>query len=102
MGATLPASWLGREDKECAQRNETEAHDLAEAERLLEVEYREDGEHGERQNLLDRLQLGGRIDGVAVAIGRHGEAVLEERDQPGNNNDEEQRLFLEAQVAVPR
>lgn len=78
---------------------------------VLEGDEREDGEHGERDHLLDDLQLHQR-EGAAVAdeadpVGGNHEGVLEEGDSPGKENDRVKRPAadefgtLKFQVGVP-
>ena len=70
--------------------------------------YREDGE---RNHLLDHLQLH-QVERSAVAleadpVGRDGKAVLEESDAPGKQDDQDKRPargdfhFLQLEMAVP-
>ena len=77
----------------------------------LEKEHHDDRENGQRDDLLDDLQLEQRVR-AAVAreadpVGRNGEAILEESDAPGEENDGDQRPargdlhLLEFEVAVP-
>ena len=69
---------------------------------FAEIQNGEGAKDGERDDLLDDFELGGGINRVAPAIGRHLEQVFEERDAPAHQNNEQQRLALELQVAVPR
>jgi hypothetical protein len=39
------------------------------SERLAEIQIRKGREHKERDGLLDRLQLGGVVNGTSMAIG---------------------------------
>ena len=39
-------------------------------------------------DLLHGLELGRRIDGVAIAVGRHRRQILDEGDAPGRENDQ--------------
>lgn len=72
------------------------------ADLLAEIEHRETAEDHERDDLLNDLELRGRVNRIAPAIGGHLQAVFEESDAPAYENDDEQRLALELQVAVPR
>ena len=69
--------------------------------RLLEVKHREAGEHQEGDDLLHGLELRRRIDRVAPAVGRHRQAIFDQRDAPGRENHADERHLLEAQMAVP-
>ena len=79
---------------------------------VLEENQHENGENGEREELLDDLELP-QVERAAVvdeadAVGRHHEAVLYQRDAPAEKNDQRQREFaepcraLQLQMAVPR
>jgi len=57
---------------------------------------------GERDDFLDDFELGGGINGVAPAIGRHLQDVFKKRDAPAHQDNEQQRFAFEFQVAVPR
>jgi len=57
---------------------------------------------GEGDDFLDDFELRGGINRVAPAIGRHLQQIFEESDAPAHQNDEQQRLAFEFQVAVPR
>ena len=57
---------------------------------VLEEDQHEDGEDGQREELLDDLELP-EVKGTAVvneadAVGRHHEAVLDQRDTPAEEN----------------
>lgn len=78
---------------------------------VLEGDEREDGEHEERDHLLDNLQLHQR-EGAAVPdktdpVGGNHEGVFEEGDPPGKENDRVERPAtdqlgaLKFQVGVP-
>ena len=66
------------------------------------IEHREGGEHGQRDHLLNSLELRRGIDRAAPAVGRHGQAILDECDQPARHDHAGERHLLEAQVSVPR
>lgn len=86
---------------------------MVECERLvLEEKQHEYGEDGEREELLDDLELP-QVERAAVvdeadAVGRHHEAVLDQRDAPAEKNDHRQRKLaepgraLQLQMTVPR
>ena len=62
---------------------------------------RKAGEHHERDDLLHGLELRRRIDGVALAVGRHRQAILDEGEPPAEQDHRPERHLLEAQVPVP-
>ena len=79
---------------------------------VLEEEQHEDGEDSQRKELLDDLELP-EVERTAVlnetdAVGRHHEAVLDQRDAPAEKNDHRQRELaepsrtLQFQMTVPR
>jgi hypothetical protein len=78
--------------------------DVIPLEPLAHVEHGERREDGERDHLLQDLQLGERDAGaVAEAIGRDLEQVLEERDAPAHERGDVPRARLQVlQVPVPR
>ena len=78
----------------------------------FEQEGDDDGEDGEGNHFLDHFELH-QVEGTSVtleadAVGRDGEAVLEEGDAPGKKDDEDERPaggdfhFLQFKMAVPR
>lgn len=78
---------------------------------VLEGDEREDGEHEERDHLLDDLQLH-QCEGAAVPdktdpVGGNHEGVFEKGDPPGKENDRVERPTadqlgaLKFQVGVP-
>ena len=78
----------------------------------FEEESDDDGEDGKGNHLLDHFQLH-KVERTAIAletdaVGRDGEAILEESDAPGEEDDENQRPaggdfhFLQFKMAVPR
>ena len=69
---------------------------------LVKIEKREHAKNRERDDFLDDLKLQRRIDRTAPAVGRHLEAVFKQRDAPAHEDDDEQRLVLELQMAIPR
>jgi hypothetical protein len=69
---------------------------------LAEVQDRKDAKDRQRDDFLDDLQLRGGINRVAPAIGWHLQQVFEERDAPTGQDDQQQRLAFEFQMAVPR
>jgi len=95
------------------QNQQTEAYDVVVGEGLVFEEYEhEDGEDGEREELLDDFELP-EVEGAAIvdepdAVGRYHETVLDQRDAPAEEDDQRQRQFaepgsaLQFEVAVPR
>ena len=81
--------------------DEGKAERVIPAQRLLQVQHRESGEHHQRDHLLHGLELCGRIDRAAPAVGRHRQPVFEKGDPPARHDDERQRAFLEFEMAVP-
>src|SRR5690606_23023121 len=75
---------------------------LVPAQRFLHVEPREEREHHRRDRLLHHLQFDHRELPRADAVGRHLQAVFEERDAPARQDHDPQRRRLVLQVAVPR
>ncbi len=78
---------------------------------VLEEHQHEDGEDGQREELLDHLELP-EVERTAVlneadAVGGHHETVLDQRDAPTEENDHRQRELaepsraLQLQVTVP-
>ena len=86
---------------------------MVESERLiLEEDQHEDGEDGQREELLDHLELP-EVERTAVldeadTVGGHHEAVFDQGDAPAEKNDHRQRELaepsgaLQLQVTVPR
>jgi len=63
-----PGSSLAAEHQHRAKRDQPKARTLRQAERLLEIDRREAGEHQKRDHLLNRFQLRRRIDRAADPI----------------------------------
>ena len=78
----------------------------------LEEEVHDDREDGQGNDLLQDLELhqaeGAAVAAEADAVGRHGQAIFEEGDSPGEQDDEDQRPsgrdlhFLQFEMSVPR
>jgi len=79
---------------------------------VLEEYQHEDGEDGQRKELLDHLELP-EVERTAIldeadAVGGHHEAVLDQRNAPAEEDDHRQRELaepsraLQLQVTVPR
>src|SRR5215475_7931584 len=98
VSATLQWSTKNKERAGC---NKNEADGIIPGDRLLEIENGEAGKHQQRDDLLDGLELGGRIDRTAESIGRNGHAVFHECDPPACQDGANERRLLEAQVPVP-
>src|SRR5262249_17141395 len=88
-------------DKISSGRHQPEDRGVSPGHRLLEVRDREAGEDQERDDLLNGLELGRRIDRAAPPIGRHRHAIFDEGDPPARKDDTKERHFLEAQMAIP-
>src|ERR1044072_631092 len=88
-------------DEERASRNQREADEVIPPDRLLQVGQRKDGEDQQGDHFLQGLQLRGRIDRIAVAVRRHGEAILHERDRPADQDHRPQRHPLELEMPIP-
>jgi hypothetical protein len=69
---------------------------------FTEVPPREDHEYGERDDLLDDLQLKRSEFAVPDSICGYLETVFEERDQPAHHNCGEKRGLAVFQMSIPR
>src|SRR5258706_15575307 len=102
VGMTVPraAPSLERalEHEERAEPDETEPDGVVPGQDLLEIDDRESGEHDQGDDLLHGLELGGAVDRAAVAVGRHGQAILEEGDAPARHDDEPERTIRELEM----
>ena len=98
---SLAAGRRRPEDEERPGRDQGEADGVVHRDPLAQIEDQEGGEDGEGDHLLHRLQLGGRIDGRAETVGRHGQAVFEEGNSPADDDRQPERPAAELQVAVP-
>ena len=78
---------------------------------ILEEDQHEDGEDGQREELLDHLELP-EVERTAIldeadAIGGHHKAILDQRDTPTEENHHRKRQLaepgraLQLQVTVP-
>jgi hypothetical protein len=72
------------EDEEGTGADQREAHRVIERDTLAEIEHRERREQRQRDHLLHGLELGRRIDRAAPPVGRHGEAVFDEKRCPSS------------------
>src|SRR6478752_7392533 len=96
---TRPAtSPLFGEDEEGAERDETETDRLFPVERFAQIEDREDDEDRKRDDLLDRLPLGGIEITIADAVCRDLGAIFEKGDRPAGENDKIERIVFELKV----
>jgi len=68
---------------------------------FIEVEGREDAEDGERDDLLNDLELCGRELVGAETVGRDLQAVLKKRDAPGDKDGLPKWDALEFEMTVP-
>jgi len=69
---------------------------------FVQIRNRKGAEDGDGDDLLHDFEFRGGIDRVAPAVGRHLQEVFKERDAPARDDDEQQRLALEFQMAIPR
>ena len=87
---------LFQEDEENGEDETDEGDEMVPLERLsLEYEEDEEAENGQRDHLLDNLELEkverSPVSGEADAVRRDGQAVLEKGDPPGEEDDQDQR-----------
>ena len=61
---------------------------MLQGQRLVEIDRAEHREDRQGDDLLHRLQFGGRIDLVTDAVGRNGEAIFEKGDAPTHHDRE--------------
>src|SRR5437762_2316966 len=61
------------------------ANEVVPSDRRVEIGHRQDNEHAQRDDLLDRLQLRRIVDAESIAVRRHLQAVFEERDTPADD-----------------
>lgn len=90
----LPAGGLLEEGEEDGQDQADEGGEVVPVQGFaLEEEGDDQGEYGERDGLLDHFELHeverAAVSGVADAVGRDGEAVLEECYAPGEEYDQD-------------
>ena len=74
-------------DQKRADGDEQKTERVIPAQRLLQIQHREAGEHHQRDHLLHGLELRRRIDRAAPAVGRHRQPVFEEGDPPARQDD---------------
>lgn len=79
-----------------------ECSEVVPADAFAKVEDRKSSEDRERDDFLDDLQLGGGIDRVALAIGRHLKTVFESGNAPTCEDHDEQRFAFEFEMPIPR
>ena len=100
------------EEKEYGQDEQGEPDEMVEAEVLVfETDKGQDGEDGQRERLLDHLELpeveGAAVACVADAVGGNHETVFQASHQPAEQDDDgerqlaESRHALELEVAIP-
>src|SRR5579862_3350585 len=75
--------------------------DVIPLDRLVQIEDREDGEHGEGDHFLNRFELHRGEFVRPNAVCRDLKAIFEECDAPANEDHFEQRRLPELQVSVP-
>src|SRR5215469_3337604 len=89
------------EREECRTDKTRESGDVVPSYRFAEIEDREHAEHDQRDHLLHGLELCGGINLVAEPVAGHREAILEERDAPGNRDHDPERCRRELELPVP-
>jgi len=89
------------EDKERSGDEADASSGVVPAQVFAEVEECEDGEDGERDDLLDHLELHGRESGSADAVGGDLEQVFKEGNAPTDEDDLPKGVLAVFQVAVP-
>ena len=93
---------------ELVEHKERAGHEAAKRRKVVpmqfvaEVKRREDAKDGQRNDLLDHLQLVGRKGLRPDPVGRHLEAVLEEGDAPTHQDHLPQGHLAKLQVPIPR
>ena len=101
---------LFSEDKVDGENEEEEAYEVVPLQALVHEEHHEEGEYRERHHLLDNLQMpegeGSAMHLATDAVGRHLEAVLEERYAPANQHDGDHAILLQLRakgdMSIPR
>src|ERR1017187_6755515 len=92
-----------RPERECHRRQDAyERRDVIPPHFFVQINHGENHENRQGDDLLDDFELRGGIDRIAPPISRHWKAIFEERDAPAHEDDEQQRLVLELQMAIPR
>ena len=74
---------------------------MVEGDFFAEVEHRKADEDEQGDHFLDGFELGGAIDVIADAVGGHGEAIFDERNSPGDEDDEPEGGLREFEMPVP-
>ena len=84
------------------QRQEQESNQMLRPETFAHIDLSEEDEDGQRDNLLERLQLIRGESAISKAIRRHLQAVFEEGQTPADQYHQPEGPIHEAKVAVPR
>src|SRR6266436_6285100 len=82
---------LERKREHGCRHQQTERNNVVPGHFLMQKQHREDQEHGERDDLLQDLQLKAAEMQVTPAVGRYCEAILDESDTPGDRDGPPQR-----------
>ena len=87
--------------KENSADDEAERNDIIPSKSLTKVSDRKDGEHEERNDLLNRFQLCSRELVGTDPVGRHLEAIFSERNSPTGDDRDPEWGTPEFQMSVP-
>jgi hypothetical protein len=101
MNRRYVVSHLAPEREDDRAHNEEKRYSVVPLQVFTKVCVRERHEHAKRDNFLYDFQLEQREFPVADTIRRHLEAILEERDQPANQNRGNQRRFAVLEMPIP-
>ena len=89
------------EDHSYSGDDQCEAGQIIPPQRLFQVQDREDREHRQGNDFLDRLQLGGGEFVRADAVSGHLETVFEECNHPTDNDNLPECDLAELEVSIP-
>ena len=92
---------LGQEGEGHGGDDAKEGGDVVPSGHGLEIQHGKDGEDGEGDDFLDDFQLVGGEGVAAPAVGRDLQNVFEEGDAPTDEDDDQDGLILEFEMAVP-
>src|SRR5438094_3725 len=103
MGGPLPNSVLELvEHKERSRHQTAKGGEVIPMQLVAKVKGREDSEDGQRDHLLNHLELVRRKGLRTDPVGRHLQAVLKESDAPTDQDHQQQRYLAKLQMPVPR
>jgi len=100
--AAAPVLFFWPERKRDGGQNAHERREMVPPDFFVEIKKRKHAKDRERDDFLDDFKLQRRIDRVAPAIRRHLKTIFKQCDAPAHEDDEQQRLVLEFQMAIPR